>query len=123
MRSCKLCGRLFRPTHSRQAYCTREHSKVAARLTKTQRYSTTHRADRRRWEPIVAGGRVMCARCGEPIRYGESWHLDHLDDRTSRPSHASCNTRAGNRSGALPLLGPKRLPFQPRQPLVAVSFE
>jgi hypothetical protein len=58
---------------------------------------------------VVASGGVRCGRgaeCvfgyrGEPglIRPGQVWHLDHLPDGSLHPSHAKCNTRAGQKSG------------------------
>jgi hypothetical protein len=40
----------------------------------------------------------MCAReCGQPVGPLDAWDLDHLDDGTSRPSHAACNRGATNR--------------------------
>jgi hypothetical protein len=42
-----------------------------------------HQARRRMLAPIVAAGCVPCAGCGELIKPGEKWHLDHDDlDRT-----------------------------------------
>jgi hypothetical protein len=44
--------------------------------------------------PFVEAGCVRCARCGELIKPGEKWHLDHDDFDRSRylgASHARCN--------------------------------
>lgn len=46
----------------------------------------------------------VCWLCGEPIRPGQAWHVDHVvarkaggtdDVRNLRPAHASCNLRRG----------------------------
>jgi hypothetical protein len=74
------------PTHTRQA--------DAARGTTTARgYGNQHQAARRRWAPRVATGTIRCARCGQRIRPGQPWDLDHTDDRRGYrgPSHLSCN--------------------------------
>jgi hypothetical protein len=45
----------------------------------------------------VERGNAVCARCGEPIRPGESWDLDHADGNGNGylgPSHSSCNRAA-----------------------------
>ena len=67
--------------------------------TSARGYGAGHQALRKCLEPEVAAGTVRCARCGELIRSGEPWHLDHSDDRRGYlgPSHASCNTSAGAR--------------------------
>ena len=49
---------------------------------------------RKRFAPLVASGAMSCARCGELIRQGEKWCLDHDDLDRSRyigVSHARCN--------------------------------
>jgi hypothetical protein len=60
------------------------------------RYGEAHRKVRRRWAPKVRAGKVVCARCGDPILPGEKWDLDHDDEdllqrRYLGPSHRSCN--------------------------------
>jgi hypothetical protein len=45
----------------------------------------------------VERGDARCARCGERIRQGESWDLDHADGDGNGylgPSHSSCNRAA-----------------------------
>jgi hypothetical protein len=52
------------------------------------------------WAPLVAGGGVRCARCGEPIKPGEPWDLGHDDlypALYSGPEHVRCNRAAPNR--------------------------
>lgn len=64
-------------------------------------YGAAHRAERRRWKPVVDAGRAVCARCGQPIPAGSTWDLGHSDDRATwtGPEHATCNRRAGGRNG------------------------
>jgi hypothetical protein len=73
--------------------------------TTTQRgYGAKHKAQRRKYEPIVKSGRAICWRCGLPIRPDEPWDTGHDDyDRgTYRgPEHATCNRRAGANMGNL----------------------
>lgn len=61
-------------------------------------YGHRHRQVRRFWAPVVAGGGVDCARCGERIAPGTPWDLGH-DDTGERlysgPEHRACNRRAG----------------------------
>jgi hypothetical protein len=65
-------------------------------------YGEDHQAARARLEPFVLAGNVKCARCGETIVPGESWHLDHRDDRRGYlgPTHRRCNLHAGGVEGA-----------------------
>ena len=63
---------------------------------KAQRYNYAHQSLRRQWLPLVESGVVPCARCGDVIQ--GAWHLDHLEDGSSRPSHPHCNTVAGNQN-------------------------
>jgi hypothetical protein len=53
----------------------------------------------RRIAPLVASGRVPCASCGELIKSGEPWHLDHDDLDQSKylgvsHVHYNCRTSA-----------------------------
>lgn len=56
-------------------------------------YGASHQRLRKAWADRVAGGRVHCARCGQLIRGGQPWDLDHRDDRSGYlgPSHRKCN--------------------------------
>lgn len=65
------------------------------------KYGAPHERARRRVARTVAAGAATCARCGEPIRAGQRWHLDHNDSGTGYlgPSHATCNERAGGAKG------------------------
>lgn len=60
-------------------------------------YGSAHRRERKRWQSRVDRGEVLCARCDEPIEFGDQWDLDHTDDRTGYlgPSHSGCNRSAG----------------------------
>jgi len=66
------------------------------RSTNARGYGVVHQKTRKRWAPLVAAGDVKCARCGQLIRPGEPWDLDHADDRKGYigPSHAACNRAA-----------------------------
>jgi hypothetical protein len=60
-------------------------------------YGSAHKRLRAQWAPLVAAGRVRCARCGGWIRPDAVWELDHDDQRAGYlgPSHRSCNRAAG----------------------------
>ena len=84
-------GRTYCPQHAR------EHDK--ARGTPTERgYGRDYRRARRTIAPMVANGKAVCWRCGQPITPGTPWDLGHDDhDRTTinGPEHATCNRSAG----------------------------
>jgi len=63
--------------------------------------SPTHRNMRAAIAATVNVGLEMCARCGNQIKRGDKWDLDHADDRLGYlgASHASCNRSAGARHG------------------------
>lgn len=64
-------------------------------------YGGPHKRARARWAPIVATGRVACARCGHLIGRGEAWDLGHDDLDRSRyrgPEHVACNRATEGRS-------------------------
>jgi hypothetical protein len=69
--------------------------------TTARGYGSRHQAERRRWEPIVATGGVLCVRCHLPIPVGSRWHLDHEDNNIHYrgPAHASCNVKAAAKRG------------------------
>lgn len=70
----------------------------ARRSLKRARYDAEHRRARRDWIPAVDTGTVRCGRCGETIRPGEPWDLDHLEHLgISHPSHAHHNRAARRR--------------------------
>lgn len=72
-----------------------------ARGTRKQRgYDKHHDRLRKQWAPQVATGTIRCARCHQPIGAGETWALDHTDDRTAYlgPSHTRCNNSAGGKA-------------------------
>lgn len=59
-----------------------------------------HRAERKRWAPIVEAGNAECAEpvCVMPSRWiapGSEWHVSHdpTGTRYIGPSHAACNVR------------------------------
>lgn len=71
------------------------------RGTRTARgYGAEHDAERRKWQPFIDAGGVLCVRCGREIVPGTRWSPDHTDDRTAYlgPAHEACNLRAAGRS-------------------------
>ena len=75
--------------------------------TSARGYGAQHQRERRKWEPAVAKGDVMCARqgpkcIGKPIQPGQAWDLGHNDDRTqwTGPECVPCNRGAGGANGA-----------------------
>lgn len=75
--------------------------------TTARGYGNSHQRERKKWEPIVAKGDVMCARqgpkcVGQPIEPGQAWDLGHNDDRTqwTGPECVPCNRGAGGANGA-----------------------
>lgn len=76
----------------------RKESEEARGSREERGYTLAHILMRKRLAPIVAEGTTLCARCRQPIRAGQAWHLDHDDDDRTRyigPSHARCNLSAG----------------------------
>src|SRR5262245_43062993 len=77
-------------------------------------YGVAHQRLRAQWAPLVAAGRVSCARCGKLIEPGAAWDLGH-DDHDRRkyrgPEHQSCNRGAPRQRAATPL--PPRDPDAP----------
>ena len=41
--------------------------RLSIRATRARSTSSTHQAERKRWEPLVESGDVVCVRCGFPI--------------------------------------------------------
>jgi len=81
------------PGHAREA--------EQVRGTRQQRgYTAAHDRLREKWRPRVEAGLVDCARCERRILPGETWALDHSDDRIGYlgPSHKRCNDSAGGRA-------------------------
>lgn len=70
-------------------------------------YGAEHQAERRKWEPLVNAGNLMCVRqgpkcVGQPLDPGQAWDLGHNEDRTAwtGPECVPCNRGAGGRNGA-----------------------
>jgi hypothetical protein len=68
-------------------------------------YGTAHRKRRELLAPLVAAGRIRCARCNELIGPDEPWDLGHVDGDRSRYSgpehrHARDCREGGNRATA-----------------------
>jgi hypothetical protein len=68
---------------------------IVNKLTQKERgYGWKHEKQRKVWEPLVATGRCVCARCARPILPGMKWDLGHDDYDRSRytgPEHRKCN--------------------------------
>lgn len=59
-----------------------------------EKYGARHKALRAGWARKVAGGGVLCARCGRLIERGTPWDLGHVDHdpfRWQGPEHRGCN--------------------------------
>jgi hypothetical protein len=104
-RACRRCGRAT--WSSRSPYCLQHRpppevrARWATKTRETRGYGSRHKAERRRWEPLVQAGVVDCVRCGLLIPPGTRWHLDHEDDglHYRGPAHAMCNMRAAAKRG------------------------
>ena len=58
------------------------------------KYGARHKALRAGWARKVAGGGVLCARCGRPIEPDEPFDLGHVDGdpfRYQGAEHRRCN--------------------------------
>lgn len=73
-----------------------KHTCDLCQNTTRRGYGSSHQRRRKALKADVDAGRTNCSRCGQPIRPGEPWDLDHTPDRRTYlgPSHARCN-RAG----------------------------
>ncbi len=72
------------------------------RTNRERGYGAEHRKLRAAWQPRVAAGGVLCARCGRPIVPGTAWDLGHDDiDRSMYrgPEHRRCNRAVAGRRG------------------------
>jgi DNA-directed RNA polymerase subunit RPC12/RpoP len=96
--ACTQCGSPLQRTLTHCPHCghRRWHN-----LNRRQRgYTHTHDKLRAHYQALLRrGDQINCARCGQPVKSDDRWHLDHTTDRHSYlgPSHAVCN------EGKLPL--------------------
>lgn len=102
-RAKRICGKPDCPTPTHQHLCPTHMAEAErARGSREARgYDHAHREQRKQWAPKVATGTVHCAKCGDTIQPGTTWHLGHTDDRSTwtGPEHARCNlSDAGRRS-------------------------
>ena len=113
LRHCLRCAREYLATAEHQRYCSDYcRHRVRARLTRARYANPVHRGRRKSLEPVVATGRVRCARgaacdraelvdgfyVGGLIHAGERWDLGHADGESpGGPEHASCNRAAPSR--------------------------
>jgi hypothetical protein len=104
-RRCEFCGRWFPPTAAHQKYHSASCRYKARLRIESDLYDADHRKLRKRWEPVVARGIVVCGGpngCGRLILKGEPWDLGHLDGIPGEyvgPQHARCNRRTRKRKG------------------------
>jgi hypothetical protein len=113
VRRCVRCWREYVATVEFQKFCS-AHCRYLARKPQDRALyaNPVHRGARRRLEPVVASGRVRCARgaacqraefvdgllVGGLIRPGEAWHLGHPDhESVGGPEHRACNVAGANR--------------------------
>ena len=65
------------------------------------KYGTRHKALRAGWARKVAGGGVLCARCGRPISPDEPFDLGHVDGgglfEYQGAEHRRCNRAVSKR--------------------------
>lgn len=96
-RVCESCGASFMAFAPHARFCRkacRHRSYKKDPMKMESMYGVRHRRRRQQWAPVVATGKVDCARCGKRIRAGEPWDLGHDDADPSRyvgPEHARCN--------------------------------
>ena len=111
-RRCALCWREFTAVSENQRFCCSRHRRIARVRNERKYASPEHRGTRRALAPVVASGKVRCARgpacrraeivdgerVGGFILPGESWHLGHPDgESVGGPEHVKCNTGAPSR--------------------------
>lgn len=77
------------------------------RTTTERGFGRDHQKRRAAIKPMVDAGAHTCCRCGQRIRPGQPWHLDHSDTPGSHQrgeyvgvSHSWCNLAARNRHTA-----------------------
>lgn len=71
--------------------------------TSARGYGNNHQKLRAKFKRLVDSGGATCSRCGEWIRPGTRWHLDHADVPLAHElgiyngaSHAHCNNSAAH---------------------------
>lgn len=79
-------------------------------MSKAKYQTPEHRAERKRWKPLVDRGEAYCVepRClvelatgSRWIKPGSRWHVSHTPDGATYlgPSHERCNTSEGAARG------------------------
>jgi len=97
VRLCKLCG--VPAMSNRHPYCaacrdTKWRDDRRKANNRARGYGNAHQRLKKQLKPVVATGRVKCARCGKLIDPLEPWDLGHDDLDRSRwtgPEHRRCN--------------------------------
>lgn len=71
------------------------------RSTNQRGYDGRHKAERKRWTPLVESGQAVCATCSTALS-PDAWDLGHNADRTAYigPQCIPCNRGDGGRNGA-----------------------
>jgi hypothetical protein len=102
LRGMRVCPEPGCPEPTAGGRCDTHRAQYERRRgTRQQRgYDQTHVKLRANWKRKVDRCEVKCARCRQLILPGETWHLDHTDDRAGYlgPSHERCNTSAGGKA-------------------------
>jgi hypothetical protein len=90
---CAACGREFRQRTPNMRFCTATCREAYRRPLERALYDSNHKAERRRWRPLVGTGTVVCSwpGCGRRIMPWDVWDLGHLPDGSRSPQHAGCN--------------------------------
>ncbi len=109
-RFCDHCGGEFKPKVANQRFCSLRCQRLGRSRLERQLYRRQG-ARRARLRPMVATGRVRCARgaackyavagVGGLIAPGQAWDLGHPDgESVGGPEHAVCNRGAPSRRSA-----------------------
>lgn len=97
----RVCAEPGCPTLTTSTRCpSHTRAKDKARGTRQERgYGAEHKAERKRWEPIVATGGVRCWRCEVLLDPKLPWDLGHKDDRSgyAGPECVRCNRATAGR--------------------------
>lgn len=101
-RAKRICPKTGCPHAADGRYCKAHNAAYEAeRGTSTARgYGSRHQKIRAAANVAVQTGKVICARCHQPIQPGTPWALDHDDEDRGTylgPSHVYCNNSAGGK--------------------------
>jgi hypothetical protein len=110
LRRCDFCGHEFEALASHARYCSQRCCDLARKPVDRKYARPERRGTRRRLAPVVATGRVRCAR-GAACKFREyvdgelvggyirgPWDLGHADgESVGGPEHVACNKGAPSR--------------------------